>query len=403
MAGTPETHAAEPFWRRYPVSTALTAALIVAFFACVILFAPGAPFGDDFDISRSVDQAMAAANPWPDLWAQHNEHRPVTTKLIFWAQRAITGAPDYTLLAIIGNLSLAGMFAIFASRALTARGAIGATVLFIATMTFSYTSADSMLWAMTAISNYAVIALALLSFWMLAKGGAGWMLGALGCGLLACISQGNGFVVLALGAVFLLLQKRWLHAGLWLAMLAAFLFAHFATYVSIPGNPGPLAALGRPFEVVLFALIFSGSALSYPLAFTPALYAMMAVSAVLGLALWALILRKLIRSRFRSTDPLLWFSLFLVASGFLAALGRLDGGLIQATTPRYHINSCLLIVSCVLMLVSGDEDEKLSQLAQRAMPWLAAVGLAYVAVSTLILWRMHGFYIEQTQATLAAL
>jgi hypothetical protein len=269
-------------------------------------------------------------------------------------------------------------------------------------MLFSYTSADSMLWAMTAISNYGVIALALLAFWMLAKRGAGWMLGALACGLLACISQGNGFVVLALGSMFLLFQKRWVDAGVWMAVLAAFLFAHFATYVSVPGNPGPMAALGRPFEVVLFALIFSGSALSYPLAFTPALYAMMAASAALGIALWALILRKLILSRFRSTDPLLWFSLFLIASGVLAALGRIDGGLIQATTPRYHINSCLLIASTVLMLMTGDDDTRLGPLAQRAMPWLAAAGLAYVAVSTLILWRMHGFYIEQTQAVLAA-
>lgn len=403
MATTPDMKTAQPFWRRHPVSAALTAALIVAFFACVILFAPGAPFGDDFDISRSVEQARAAANPWPDLWAQHNEHRLVTTKLIFWAQRAIAGAPDYTLLAVIGNLSLVGMFAMLARRALSVRTAAGATVLFIATMLFSYTSADSMLWAMAAISNYGVTALALLAFWMLAKSGAGWMLGALGCGLLACISQGNGFVVLALGSVFLLLQKRWIDAGVWMAVLAAFLFAHFATYVDVPANTGPMAALGRPFEVALFALIFSGSALSYPLESTPALYAMMALSAALGLGLWALILRKLILSRFRSADPLLWFGLFLIASGFLAALGRIDGGLIQATTPRYHINSCLLIASAVLMLASSDDDTRLGPLVQRAMPWLAAAGLAYVAVSTLTLWRMHGFYIEQTHAVLAGL
>ncbi len=403
MAETPETHAAEPFWRRYPLSVTLTAVLIAAFFACVILFAPGAPFGDDLDIARSVEQAMAAPNPWPDLWAQHNEHRLVTTKLVFWMQRAITGAPNYTLLAVAGNLCLLIVFAIFAKRALSSRAAVGATLVFVAAMTFSYTSADSMLWAMAAISNYGVIALALLAFWMLAKSGANWMLGALVCGLLACISQGNGFVVLALGAAFLLFQKRWVHAGIWAIALAAFLAAHFATYISVPGNPGPMAALGRPFEVVLFALMFSGSALSYPLAFTPALFAMMAASAALGLTLWALVLRRLVLSRFRSADPLLWFSLFLIASGFLAALGRIDSGLIQATTPRYHINSCLLIASCVLMLVSDEEDAKLSPLAQRAMPWLAAAGLAYVAVSTLILWRMHGFYIEQTQAVVARL
>lgn len=375
---------------------ALTAALILAFFVCVILFAPGAPFRDDVDMANAVERAMAASNPWPDIWSQHNEHRLVTTKLAFWMQRAITGAPDYTLLAVIGNLCLLVVFAIFAKRALTSRAAVGATLLFVAAMTFSYTSADSMLWAMAAISNYGVIALALLAFWMLAKGGARWMLAALVCGLLACVTQGNGFVVMALGCVFLLLQKRWTHAAVWVVALAGFMVAHTMNYTGIPGNSGPLAALGKPVDVVLFAAIFSGSALSYPLAFEPSLYALMFVSAGLGLALWAFILRRFIVSRFRSADPLLWFGVFLVASGFLAALGRLDGGLIQATTPRYHIHSTLLIASCVLMLVSGEGDERLEPIARRAMPWLAAAGVAYVVVSTLILWRMHGFYIAQT-------
>jgi hypothetical protein len=376
----------------------LVLALIVVFFACVILFAPGAPFGDDKDIAHSVEQAMAATNPWPDLWAQHNEHRLVTTKLAFWAQRAITGAPDYTLLAFMGNLCLLAVFAIFARRALNARAAVGATLVFVTAMTFSYSSADSMLWAMAAISNYGVIMLALLSFWMLAKGGTGWLLGALACGLLACVTQGNGFVVMALGCLFLLFQRRWLYAAIWGLALAAFLFAHFSNYAGIPGNSGPLAALGKPVELIAFALIFSGSALSYPTAFEPALYAMITISAALGLALWAFILRQFIASRFRSTDPLLWLSVFLVASGFLAALGRLDGGLIQATTPRYHINSVLLIACTVLMTVSGNTDDRFAPAIRRAMPWLAAVGLVYVAATTLILWRMHGFYIEQTAA-----
>jgi len=94
-------------------------------------------------------------------------------------------------------------------RAWKGAGALaGAAILFIATMTFSYTSADSMQWAMSAMSNYTVIAFALLTFWMLTKGGVAWSMGALGAALLSGLSQGNGFLVLLLGCAFLLFDRR---------------------------------------------------------------------------------------------------------------------------------------------------------------------------------------------------
>ena len=164
---------ADPAWRTHRIWLGVALALIVLYFMLIVLLAPGAPFMDDIYITASVERARAPANPWPELWAQHNEHRPLTTKLIFWARRAIAGAPDYTVLAFIGNLSLLLIFGILAARAWKGAGALaGAAILFIATMTFSYTSADSMLWAMTVMSNYTVITFALLTFWMLAKGGA---------------------------------------------------------------------------------------------------------------------------------------------------------------------------------------------------------------------------------------
>ncbi|MDP3492842.1 MAG: hypothetical protein Q8R82_06990 [Hyphomonadaceae bacterium] len=372
-------------------------AVIVLYFVLVLLLAPGAPFMDDIHISESVERARAAANPWPELWSQHNEHRPVITKLIFWMQRAVA-APNYTLLAFIGNLSLLPIFAVLALRAWRSAGsAAGAAILFVATMTFSYTSADSMLWAMTAMSNYGVILFALLAFWMAGRSGAVWSIGALGSALLAGLSQGNGFLVLMLGCLFLIFDRRWIATAAWAAATAVFLALYFASYIPVAGNTDPVASLGRPFEVMLFALIFSGSALGYPVESGPLAFAMMAACAALGLLLWAVVWRTFLAARFRSTDPLLWFSFFLIASGGLAALSRLDTGFIQAMTPRYHVNSCLLIASCVVIMATNRDSLRQTIRVRRAMPLLALAGLAYIAVSTLTLWRMHSFYIEQTQ------
>ena len=189
-------------------------------------------------------------------------------------------------------------------------------------------------------------------------------------------------------------------AAAWVVVTIAFLALYFVSYVPVVGNTDPVASLGRPHEVLLFGLIFSGSALGYPVESGPLALAMMAACALLGLLLWALVLRTFIVARFRSTDPLLWFSVFLIASGCLAALSRLDTGFIQAMTPRYHVNSCLLIASCVLMLATSRDGSKILAITRRAMPLLALVGIAYIAVSTLTLWRMHSFYIEQTQGVL---
>jgi len=384
-------------WRDLTIWLAAAAGVIALYFVLVLLLAPGAPFMDDIHISQSVERARAAANPWPELWSQHNEHRPVITKLIFWLQRAVA-PPDYTLLAFIGNLSLLPIFAIFVQRARKLTGmTAGAAILFAAAMTFSYTSADSMLWAMTAMSNYGVIVCALLSFWMLKKGGVGWSLGALVAALLAGLSQGNGFLVLLLGCAFLAFDRRWTWTAIWVIATLAFVGLYFISYVPVAGSTNPVASLGRPHEVMLFGLIFSGSALGYPVESSVLSFAMMTACAALGLLLWAFVLRMFVAARFRSTDPLLWFSVFLIASGCLAALSRLDTGFIQAMTPRYHVNSCLLIASCVLILATSNNGSKLAMSVRRFMPLLAAVGVAYIAVSTLTLWRMHSFYIEQTQ------
>lgn len=172
---------------------------------------------------------------------------------------------------------------------------------------------------------------------------------------------------------------------------------YFASYVPVIDTTNPLHSLGRPFEVVLFAAVFSGSALGYPAENDALRIAMIVACAILGIALWSLILRKFVAAKFRSTDPLLWFTTFLIVSGLLAALSRLDTGAIQAMTPRYHVNSCLIIASCALMLVTGKEGTWLADMTRRYLPLLAFAGLVYVAVSTLTLWRMHSLYIERTR------
>jgi hypothetical protein len=393
-AGEDQSSPAKAIW------IAIAFLLVVTYFGLVIFLAPGAPFMDDLNIANSVNRGRVAANPLTELWAQHNEHRPLITKLIFGAQQSVTGSFSYTALAFIGNLFLLPVFAILVSYARNgAKEARMAAIVFAAALTFSYTSADSMLWAMAALSNYGVVAFALLTFWLLSKRSTLWSIGALVSALLAALSQGNGLLVLLLGCLFLLLDRRWMAAILWVAASAAFIFVYLSGYIPSAENANPWESIARPAEVALFALVFSGSALGYPTESETLRVGMIIVSATLGLILWAHVVWRFIIARFRSVDPLLWFSVFVMASGVLAALNRLDTGIIQALTPRYHINSCMLIVAGVLMLAAGPDGSKPSAIVRRAMPAFAVLAIAYVAVSTLTLWRMHTFYLEQTRVT----
>jgi hypothetical protein len=370
-------------------------ALVVLYFILVVTLAPGGPFGDDLDIARSVEAARAADNPWPALVSLHNEHRLVLTRLVFWGQQAVMGAPDYTMIALVGNLFLLAVFGVFAMRAREADApAAGWAILFAAAMTFSYSAADTMLWAMGAVQNYGAAASAALAFWMLAKRGTGWTLSALAMAAVAVAAQGSGLVVLALGAVFLAVDRRWAWSAVWLAATVAVAIPYMSGATTPGGHSSFDVVMGQPLEATLFALIVSGSALGYPMENEGLRLVFFAACAGFGALLWGIVGRAVLRSRFASRDPILWFALFLIASGFLVATGRLEAGMIQALTPRYHTLSCLLAACCLLMLATEPSEARAPALVRRALPVLAVAAVAYVGVSTLTLWRMHVFLAE---------
>ncbi|MBI1362138.1 MAG: hypothetical protein GC155_17825 [Alphaproteobacteria bacterium] len=368
------------------------ALLGLAYFLLVIVLAPGGPFGDDLDIAIQVGRAQAAHNPWPILWTQHNEHRLLVTELMFWGQRALMGAPNYTLLAFAGGLFLIPIFLILAQRASRIERGAGAALVFAAAMTFSYSSADSMLWAMAAISNYGVIAFAAAMVWLLNLDTAASRAGALACAILAVASQGNGILAPFLGAAYLVTGRRWGWAALWLAVSIAVAAAYLHGYARPDNLSDPLDSMRHPIGVGLFALVMSGSAFGYPMASVGLRLAVTILSALLGVVLCGLTVFGFMRSRFLTRDPLLWFNAFLLGSILLAALGRLDMGLIQALAPRYHINSCLLAASCVMVAASDGFGAALGALARKTLPALAVGGCLYLAASSLTLWRMHTFY-----------
>jgi hypothetical protein len=370
-------------------------ALAVIYFVGVALMAPGRPFGDDIDMAREAAAFGAAKSPgeaWGALSLQHNEHRPVLVRLIFWAAQPIPESARYTLIALVGGLFLVLMFALL-SREARERAAPPTLVVALAALMFNFGSAESSLWAMAAVSNFGVLAMTALALWMASRGG--WLTWAgLIPALLAVGLQGNGVLAPMLCAWFLLFNARYISAAVWFLAAGAALVWFFWGYVRPIGGLSFDRMGARLGDIVVYVLAFCGSAAAYGGKSLGALNLLfVAAASIIGGLLVAATAWGVARGGLWKGRIELWINLFVIATALLAAVSRVDNGVQQALAPRYHINSCLMIASTlVYFLGPADAPGRIGVLLRRWSGAVATLGLIYMAATAPILVWMHNLY-----------
>jgi hypothetical protein len=382
-------------------------AIVVAYFFGVALLAPAAPFADDVGIAREATAFGAAKSPteaWRVLSAQHDEHRPILTRLAFWAADALPGPTSYRLIALTGSLFLVLAFWLFAREARRAEAPVAMLVV-LAALLFNFGFAESSLWAMAAVSNFGVLALAMAMLVMISAGGR-WAMLAIAPALLAVGLQGNGLVALLVGFGALLWSRNWTLALMWALVMAGVTAWYFTGYVRPLDTPNPARLVSRLPEIMVYALAFCGSAAAFGAESLGALnLAFVTVAAVVGAMLvlattWGALRSGLGRDASGRGRWLLWLNIFIVFTAIAAALSRIDHGVQQALAPRYHINSCLMVASTLLYLV--EEGDGMAAPLRRWMPALAGIGVAYVLATTPILVWMHNLHSGDAPAPAAS-
>lgn len=376
-----------------PISAGVAAAMILAYFLLAWLFHLGRPLPDDVRLTTEIELARYAHSFqefWRPMWSLHNEHRPVLARLVLLAETLVGGRPDYRFAALIGNLLLLPIFACLVAEARRAR-APGAALVLLAALIFNFMSAESSLWAMAALSNFAAPMLAVLMLWLLSRGGAlAWL--AVLPALAAVGSQANGLIAPFVGAGYLLFNRKFIAGAFWL--LASIALA--AAYFSFWDMPTPKVVAGglsadALWRAPLFLLAFCGGAIGFGGSSLGSFNTVfVAASALLGAGLLALTGRAFARGRIASPMP--WINVFIIGTGLMAAAARMDFGAQQALVSRYHINSCLMLASSVLMVLAAMPAEKgLGRFLRRHMGWFAALGCLYWLASLAVLFLISRY------------
>jgi hypothetical protein len=317
---------------------ALQAAIVAAFGSRMFLW-------DEFHYVR-IFREIGEGRPWlPLIWQQHNEHRIVWTKLLFFANAGFLGwnpIVEMYVSAVLTALIAWGVWrlyraagpghpAYFVPVALLLCSLAQYMNILYGLMTCHYFTIAGMVWA---------IVFLLRRTW-------GALAAAMACAAAALVSTLNAIVIGPIGLLVLVMTRQ--KPARWIAWSAAMLgcaFVYFRHYQ----QPGQHAAFERSAAAVVRAadtfLVNLGSPLSAGDIVWSRALGVVSVGALvlLWIAVWVF-------DRRESHAGLVALSLVGVGSAAAVALGRSTAGAATALESKYVAYSTLALVSSYLGLV----------------------------------------------------
>lgn len=334
-------------------TTRLLAAIfapVLIFYAGLLLSAKNLPLLDDYDAGLNFANQLVARQGFRERLlyfaaAQHSDYKLFLAHLLVWLQLSLTGHINFWVLSLIGNASmlLLGwvLWKMFLPRAELGRRL--ALFVPVPLLLFQYQYFETLNWPLPGLQTLPVVAFAVASLYLLARGGSSAFAAAIAAMTLGIAASGNGFVIVVSGGLMLLLRRRWLHLGLWLAASAALVWL-YAFHYKVPSeaqaHPSALTLLLHPH--IAYLLGFLGAAGRYP--FTEG-------AVLLGIVL-CLFFAWTFRRGFLREQPLVGYCLlFVLLTGVGVAGLRAEDGLAQSVSSRYRMYSDLLLVFAWFALV----------------------------------------------------
>jgi hypothetical protein len=287
-------------------------------------------FDTVLDLLLKLDQGLPLRGIMERLFAVNNEHRMLTSRLIFVASWWTTGTVDFRLVGAIGNLFLLGLCGSLLVAAGTTERRVRLGVILAALM-FQFEHFENMFWSGASIDHYQVVALAVGALILLARGGNRAAAGAVGLAFLATFTLAHGLVAWPAGAFLLWRDRRWPVLGWWTAAAALAAGTFFLGFEINAGH-----------HVASFSVAGIGQVLVYWCALlgAPLALGVRAAAPWMGLLLLAIAGEFARRGLWRREPLFASIALFCAGSLALVAIGRsgLDGGLLQS---RYMVLSAL--------------------------------------------------------------
>jgi hypothetical protein len=342
------------------ISLFVFAVLFAIFLAYFLKFVVEFPFYDDYYLLFKSQVYFNEANNAYDLlkavFLQHNEHRVLTHRALLLMLTSISGKVNVEWMLLIGNLTVLAIALIIVR--LFRNFDKAAFIIPIALLLFQPQQHINM-FGSYGVYNNGVILYAFLSIYLLVNGGFDRYLKlslAILMAFLATFSNGNGLVVWGVGAVLLLVYKKYQFLLIWiLCMFASIgLFFKWDYEMSIgPKKDYDLQALAA--FLTFFVRIVGGAGIVLT---DNVVRSDMVTAVVIIFEIGALFLlgKALVIRRFQNIpnryNLLLGFLMFLFGTCVLLAYFRSAKGAINYPTDYYRIYSLLIfILSYLIYLV----------------------------------------------------
>ena len=356
-------------------------AVVVTTLSALLASASPFPWWDEWETVAEFGRVMTGSFRLAELWAQHNEHRLLFPRLVFFADyRFFSGMGVFTIATM---LALQGVHAIVLCR--LARGAglrggawLAVTALIVAGL-FSAIQIDNFAWPFQ-VQIFSVYLAASGAFAAAAAadgarragtrvGAAVWLAVAVGLGFVGTFSLANGvFIWPILLLLCLRLGLPWRGVAL-VAMAAGLSVALYAHGYHQPGSGPRLAGLRDVPWILIFACVYLGNVIGSGGPVVAGLVG--AVGALLGAVLSApgLLLR---RPRVPAAEYALGsIVVFVLATAFITGAGRLSMGLDAALASRYATPVLIFWSALMAMLMC--------RAAESSRPWIHLVCIVMMA------------------------
>jgi len=326
--------------------TSILACLVPIFFLGFVLYKNliNIPTGDDIYVLEMFNLLKTSDSWWEKLriiFAQHNEHRIVITRLFALFQYGLFGYIDLRWWLIAGNICLVFVTLLFFMNLKNSPWLIIPVAFII------ICPASNTLYAMQNANLFSVVfSIASLHF-SLSEHSKKIPFFTFLFTLLAIFSNGGGFVGLAIiGGVFFF-QKRYQLLVLWI-LFGVFIFSgYFFNYEKIYRHSSWHLLFEQLPQAAQFLFAFLGS-----IAFLPKLTLVTGV-VFIGVSVYALY------RRYYFQNPFVFLCLIYGLSiAGLTSLTRYEHGLSTALSERYAIYS-MLLAACMVIIVYDHFDAHL--------------------------------------------
>lgn len=316
------------------------------------------PFWDEWDELRVVPKAYDGTLDLAVLFAQQNEHRPVTSKLasVILAKTTQLNLVDQMYWGFAFQvLSLILMWRMLSSGLKGRASVLVGPLTIIASMLLFWTVAfENWTWGIASFQYNLSVFLAVLSVWGLTSWPGRWNGLAIACvaTALAIYTNGIGFALIPVGILGILATRKadrrepWPQLCLFLAVAAACTALYFRNYVP-PANAAALISRIRPGGAVKYFLTYLGSPFWTTrggVAFSFGLVGLGGISAC------AYYIIRFMPGWLDSATPWLLLASYSVINGAITTVARVDFGIEQALAPRYRSIVVLLWVSLIVTL-----------------------------------------------------